>query len=209
MILIKSIPYDSYSISCAWVLFLKQQWSFKPLTRDIVRGEKINHWRLGTEWEQVLLLVNQLSVVLFKWVEICYFRPFWTGRQNQNCPNKIKGQILLWQILVSSVASAWKISKPQQLALPLVPEPQLIFPQLISNLPLDRETHPAAMLKRACCLILECTVHMLTCASRRTLVTRCSLFSITHSAKYWHDKLFLFKMKISGFDHSDYRSLGF
>ena len=141
MILIKSIPYDSYSISCAWVLFLKQQWSFKPLTRDIVRGEKINHWRLGTEWEQVLLLVNQLSVVLFKWVEICYFRPFWTGRQNQNCPNKIKGQILLWQILVSSVASAWKISKPQQLALPLVPEPQLIFPQLISNLPLDRETH--------------------------------------------------------------------
>lgn len=82
MILIKSIPYHSYSISCAWVLFLKQQWNFKPLTRDIVRGEKINHWRLGTEWEQVLLLVNQLSVVLFKWVEICYFGPFWTGRQN-------------------------------------------------------------------------------------------------------------------------------
>ena len=72
----------------------------------------------------------------------------------------------------------------------------------------QRNSHPAAMLKRAC-FILECTVHMLTCASRCTLVTPCSLFSITHSAKYWHDKLFLFKMKISGFDHSVYRSLGF
>ena len=56
MILIKSIPYHS---------FLKQQWSFKPLTRARVRGEQISHWRLGMEWEQVLLLVNQLSVVLF------------------------------------------------------------------------------------------------------------------------------------------------
>ena len=65
MILIKSIPYHSYSISWAWVLLLKQQWSFKPLTRARVRGEQISHWRLGMEWEQVLLLVNQLSVVLF------------------------------------------------------------------------------------------------------------------------------------------------
>ena len=65
MILIKSIPYHSYSISWAWVLLLKQQWSFKPLTSARVRGEQISHWRLGMEWEQVLLLVNQLSVVLF------------------------------------------------------------------------------------------------------------------------------------------------
>ena len=53
----------------------------------------------------------------------------------------------------------------------------------------QRNSHPAAILKRAC-FILECTVHMRTCASRWTLVTCCSLFSITHSAKYWHDKPF-------------------
>ena len=38
--------------------------------------------------------------------------PFCTSRQNWNYPNKIKGQILSWQVFVLSVASTLKISNP-------------------------------------------------------------------------------------------------